>query len=562
MHGLPREPGEQLQLSVRAGLLVLGLALALLPSAARAQGGPDEPLTGRIIAENDDRIDIDVGGDFLKGGDVGVIQRDGVTIGLADVLWTDIGHTSMRVFSEVNEIESRVGDVVVFQGKGARPKTLSEAPMHAGPLAPGTTEEFVPLLAPPAMPKAALTGAANVFHGRVRYSQLYQEINRNDAWYSASRLDTDGSVERLGGRAWSLVWSGNGSYRNGSAFSTADDYKKIQPHLYRLSLSRKYGDEGFVRLGRFYPSELMGVGYVDGAQGEAAAGGLRFGAAAGARPDRMNQGFASKELIAAGYGTLEAGELGRLYYSGTLGAFRTLYRGRGDELAAELDQRADLGPKLSLFSSAQADFDGGGAALRRGARLTRLNVNLNSPLTPELSFRAGTNHFEPLDTAADRELTRGSTFYLNNGYWRHWVGAGQVLPAGFSLDEDLSFTDAQGAWTPGQWRVGVGRRGLPGLPDAFASLSAYNLYNPGGPDYGATLSASFPALKGRLEIDPNVDFRDGPTATKKRDFRVSDVNVHANWRVTAAWFADAGFSRSWQDKITATTFNAGLSYRW
>jgi len=494
---------------------------------------------------------------------VGIIQRDGVTIGLADVLWVDIGHTSMRVFSEVNEIESRVGDVVVFNGKKARPKTEPDAPMHAGPLTAGATEEFVPLLAPVKMPKAALTGAANVFHGRVRYSQLYQTINQDNAWYSASRLDTDGSVERVAGRPWSLVWSGNGSYRNGSAFSTADDFKRIQPHLYRFSLSRKYGDEGFARLGRFYPSELSGLGYVDGAQGESAAGSLfRFGAAAGARPDRANQGFSKKELIAAGYGTAEAGELRKLYYSGTLGLFRTLYRGRGDELAAELDQRADLGPKLNLFGSAQVDFDGGGAALHRGARLTRLNVNLNSPLTQELSLRAGTNHYEPLDTAADRELTSGSTFYLNNGYWRHWVGAGQTLPAGFSLDEDLSFTDVQGVWTPGQWRLGLGRRGLPGLPDAYANVAVYNLYNPGGPDYGSTLSASLPFFSSRLEIDPNVDFRDGPTATARKKFRVSDVNVHANWRISPAWYADAGASRSWQDKIMATTFNAGLSYRW
>ncbi|MFI5347213.1 MAG: hypothetical protein ACHQ51_12640 [Elusimicrobiota bacterium] len=550
---------------IKARLRAAALTAVFFAAAQAFAQGPDEPLTGHVISvTSDGRLDIDIGDSGLKGGDVGVIQRDGAQIGLASVLWVDLGHTRLRVLSTVSGEEVRVGDEVIFADRKTRPNSESaETPASkAGPgtVAPGT-EDFVPLLAPVAAKKTALTRSAGVFHGRLRLNEVYQTVAPSRAWYSSSRLDSDGSIERVAGGAWSVDWAGNASRRDGSVFSTADDYRKVSPHLYRAGLTRKWESTAFVRAGRFYPAELSGIGYVDGAQADVPlVAGLRLGAAAGARPDRVNMGFSGRENVAAAYTGVEAGEMRRLYYSGSLGVMRTLYRGKGDELAALWDQRADLGPKLNLFSTMQFDFNTGAAVEHVGTRLSRLNVNLNSPLTDLFSLRAGANHYEPLDTAADRELAGGTTFYLNNGYWRYWGGASQSLGA-WQFDEDLSLTNTSAQWTPGQWRFAVGRHGLPGLPAAALTAAAYNLYNPAGQDYGGTLTAALP-IGERFNLDANAGARLGPTSVSRRHFWISDASLHANWRPSQAWMFDAGATRSWQETVHSTIVNAGISWRW
>ena len=549
----------------RARSRAAAIAALLLAAASAFAQGPGDPLTGRITTvSSDDHIDIDIGDSALKGGDVGVIQRDGAQVGLASVVWVDLGHTRLRVLSKVPGEEVKIGDSVVFADRKIRPNS-EKAETPAATAGPGTVspnEEFVPLLAPVAAQKTALSRTESVFHGRLRAAEVYQTVMPSKAFYSSSRLDSDGSIERLAGGAWSLDWAGNASRRDGSVPSTADDYRKISPHLYRGELVRKWESGGFARLGRFYPGELSGIGYVDGAQADApVVTGLRLGAAAGARPDRMNMGFSGRENVAAAYATVEAGQVRRLYYSGTLGVMRTLYLGKGDELAALWDQRADLGPKLNIFSTMQFDRDTGAAVLHKGTRLTRLNLNLNSPATEHLSFRAGASHFEPLDTAVDRALAGGTTFYLNNGYWRYWAGTTQALPGGWHLDEDLSFTDTSNQWLPGQWRFAVGRRGLFWMPDASATAAVYSLYNPAGPDYGGSLTMGLP-LGAAFNLDASAGARLGPTSVARRRFWVSDASLHANWRPSKSWSFDAVASRSWQESIHSTVVNGGISWRW
>lgn len=566
MHRLSlQQSGERLQLMIRR-VRAAALAAALLAAVTASAQGPEEALAGRVTTvSSDGHLDIDIGDSSLKGGDVGVIERDGAQIGLASVVWVDLGHTRLRVLSVVPGQEVKLGDSVVFADRKIRPNN-ERGPAPAPSAGPGTVspaaDDFVPLLAPVAARKTALSSASSVFHGRLRAAEVYQTVSPSRAFYSSSRLDSDGSIERLAGGVWSLDWSGNASRRDGSLPSTADDYRKISPHLYRGELIRKWDSGGLVRLGRFFPAELSGIGYVDGAQADApVASGLRLGAAAGARPDRVNMGFSGKEDVAAAYATSEAGESRKLYYTGTLGLMRTLYLGKADELAALWDARADLGPKLNLFSSLQLDVPTGAAVEHTGARLTRLNLNLNSPVAEKLSLRAGANHFEPLDTAVDRALAGGTTFYLNNGYWRYWGGATQALPAGWRVDEDLTFTNTSGRWTPGQWRLGAGRRGLPGLPDASVSAAVYSLWNPAGPDYGGTLTAGLP-LGPKLDVDASAGARLGPTSVARRRFWVSDASLHAAWRPSRSWSLDATASRSWQESINSTIVNGGAAWRW
>ena len=542
-----------------------GLLIALLAAATAFAQGPDDPLTGRIsLVTSDDRIDIDIGDSALKGGDVGLIMRDGAQVGVASVIWVDLGHTRLRVLSIVPGQAVKVGDSVVFPDRKIRRNSeAGDASVpSAGPASVSKGDDFVPLLAPVAVQKTAISNSQTIFHGRLRVAEVYQTVMPSKAFYSSSRMDSDGSIERMAGGAWSLDWAGNASRRDGSVPSTADDYRKISPHLYRGTLTRKWQSSALLRLGRFYPAELSGIGYVDGAQADApVVSGLRLGAVAGARPDRTNMGFSGLENVGSAYASVEAGELRKLYYTGTVGMMRTLYKGKGDELAALWDQRADLGPKLNLFSTMQFDFPTGSAVEHTGTRLTRLNLNLNSPTTEHVSLRAGASHFEPFDTAVDRALAGGTTFYLNNGYWRYWGGTSQMLPAGFHLDEDLSFTNTSNVWLPGQWRFAVGRRGMLGIPDASMTAAVYSLYNPAGPDYGGSLTAGLP-LGAKFNVDGSAGARLGPTSVARRHFWVSDASIHANWRPSKAWSLDAIASRSWQESVHSTVVNGGISWRW
>lgn len=554
--------------------------------------GSTPRIEGRIIAISGDHISIDVGDSYLKGGDIAVIKREGVPIGLAVVVWVDIGHTSMRVLSINRNMAFKSGDQAIFESQSGPALESTPAPVSveltptpteetAAPQAPSpavstqsaqagplTVERAVePFSLPPPVvgrKKIALTQSANVFHGRVRGWQLYQQVRGvHSAWYGASRLDADGSIERLFARPWSFVWSGNVTYRDASTASTADDFRHPKPHVYRLMLSRKNSDGGFLRLGRFFPMELPNLGYIDGGQWEAPVSvAVKLGGVFGIRPDRITQGFSNREKIVAAYGSLETGEPRRFYLASTLGAMHTNYAGKADELALFYDQRADLGPKLNMYGTSQFNFNAGAAQEHTKPRLTRANIMLNSPLTQWVSFRAGANHYEPIDANAERDLAGGNNNYINNGYWRYYGGSAQNLPWDIGLDEDLSFTNTQGQFSQGLWRVSLSRRGLPRLPDGFFSLTVYNLYNPEGPDYGATVSVSAPLFNAKLNLDGNAGYRYAPISAGARRFRASDFSVHANWRISDSWTADTGATQTFQEDIKSFMVNGGLSYRW
>jgi hypothetical protein len=579
--------------------------------------------TGRIIAIAGDHINIDLGGSILRGGDVGVIKRNGNQIGVAVVVWVDIGNTNMRVLSKLGNNEAQIGDLVIFEsnketrpefaapanstpdsvpdtvgptssavepattsapnGPAEKPTTIEVAPVIAepatvsapapaetpstliGPDANKTTPTLAPVLAPAvARKKTAISTSANIFHGSLRASQLYQTITPGKSWYSFSRLDLDGSVERIHARPWALSWSGNTSYRTGSTFSTADDYRHAKPHLYRIMLTRRFDDGGFLRMGRFFPAELSALGYLDGGQFEhPKSAATKFGSILGFRPNRTNLGFSTKEPIAAVYTSIERGSPQSLYYAGTLGILRSYWEGRADELAALYDQRTNFGPKLNVNVSGQFNFNSGSAAVNKKGALTRGDVTVNSPITTWLSLRGGMNHYQPIDIAAERALAQGNVTYLNNAYFRYWTGTGQTLPHNFQLDEELSWTKSNGATQPGYWRVSMSHSGLPGFESGFLNMSAYNLFNSLGPDYGGTASLSLPFLHNRANVNTNAGLRWGPSFTDRhRKLRVSDLSLHGNWSINTAWNVDIGASRSFTEQIQSTTFNAGLSYRW
>src|ERR1700687_782471 len=153
-------------------------------------------------------------------------------------------------------------------------------------------QQFIPLLAPRTMPNVEASQSKNLFHGQLRSRELYEHVN-NGTYDMVSRLDSWGSVERIEATPLSLVWNGQLSYRNGTAYTSADDFHHSRLRMYELALNEKLEDGSIGRMGRLLPSELPGMGFVDGVQFQrTAADKLQIGAVGGFRPERRELGLA------------------------------------------------------------------------------------------------------------------------------------------------------------------------------------------------------------------------------------------------------------------------------
>jgi len=537
---------------------IIALPFLLLCLLARPARAVESELQGFVLGVNGDRISVDLGVvQGLKPGDVGLLKRAGRRLASVEVVTVDRTNAFLRVIDAAPGLVTVEGDTVFFAAPGQEQKAKAGAGQ-------GGEDEFVPLLAPPPLAqKKAASKLTTHAHGRLRLWQFVQVVRPVDARYRITRAESDGAVERIAGTAWSFVWSGNGSYRDGNHPSASDDFRKGRAHFQRLMLSHPLAGKGFVRLGRFFPNELPGLGTVDGAAVQAPAAGILIGAVAGARPDRRRQDPSSRELVGSLYASAEAGEPGKRSWGATAGVLHTLWDGRRDELAFLLDQRFDLGPMLGVYQSAQLDVDAGTAAVHKGARLTRFDLSMNSTPAERLTLRAGVSHFEPVDTAAERSVAAADpALYIDNGYWRWWTGAGQSLPWGLGLDEEISWTSTGGRFLPGLWRATLSRTGLPGLPYGRTYATVYNLNNPAGADHGGSVGATAPFLEGRLTADASAGFRYDRGDGASRRWRAGDAGLRLDWRPNPTWSADLAATRVWQGAIHSTSLSGGVSYRW
>jgi hypothetical protein len=398
-------------------------------------------------------------------------------------------------------------------------------------------------------------------HGRLGIENTYEKSS-NGSYYSIERLNTSGSVERLNGRPWSLVWSGDVSYRDSNSFRGATDFRRVRGHLYQAVLARRL-DDGFVRFGRILPVELPGFGEVDGAQVETRADGpFKVGGVVGMRPDRIDLNFSGREPLAAAYSSLEAGTRGRWYYSGTLGVLQSLFRGTRDELAVLYDQRSDFGPKLNLFGTSQINFDEGGGR-GAGTQLSRLNVYATSPLIPPVTLRAGIDRFERPDTRAERDLFGSNpNIPINITYRRYWVGADHALPIDLYLTEEVGFLDTGDSFSQSLWRVTLGHTGLPWLPQAMINATVYNIDNAEANGEGGILTATLPLLNGRLLTNIGVGARDAALKFGNKVVKLTDASGQVLWRVTSHWEARLTISEALLNRFSSTVINSALNYRW
>ena len=527
-----------------------------LPAWSAAAG--EDNLLGHIMGMSGAivGVDMDVFHE-LKPGDLGILMRSGVRIASVEVVRADHNDVFLRALGNTKDFSPLTGDTAYFTA--ADP---SSARPEAGAGLGG--EDLVPLLTPlPVAKKITPYKLSSRASGRVMFRQFYQAITPGAINQRITRADTDGAIERFGGGPWSFNWSGSGSYFNGNRPSISKDFRRFRPRARLLALSRPLGEGGFFRAGRFFPKELPGLGTVDGLALEAPVGWLRIGGVAGTRPERLLQGFSSREQLGALYASSESGTPGQGSYAATLGVMHTLWLGKSDELALLFDQNFDLGPLLNVYQTLQVDVNDDAAQFHEGARLTRLDLSLNSNLKKWLTVRGGVNHFEPIDAAAERAFIGGGLpLVMDTGYWRFWTGSGQSLPAEFNLDEEISWTRIDGRLQPGLWRATIGRQGLPWKPEGRAYVTGYNVSGPAGTDYGGSTGVTLPLLNGKLILDTNAGFRYDRGAASERILRLGDASLRLDWRPNRAWQVEAVSSTVKRGSAGSSTFSGGLSYRW
>jgi hypothetical protein len=552
-------------------LISAAVALPVLVSPTLAA---QTTVRGRITYEAQDGIYVDVGTDRgLRPGLSGTLGLDDGRVFTFEVLATERQAALLRLagYRDGGKLAGRMVQVIFAQesprpaekARGAAKDPNGVSMSRAASGRPGREEEFVPLLAPaPRGPEAPRPPANS--HGRIQVRQMFQIDSENGLDYAVTRVDSSGRMDRLAGSAWSFEWSGDLRYRDGDAYVSHPEYREPHFDVYRAVFQRSFGTDAFLRLGRFAPYELPGIGYVDGLQGQVRQGEhARWGVVGGLKPNRINLDASADEPLIAPYIAYETGPHDGRYYSGTVGLLNSYYEGRIDRLALLFDQRAGLGRGLALYSTAAVDFDVGASETRTGTRLTQLDISAASVLTSWLTLRAGVDHWERPDDQAERDLLPFEDERLfDNGYWRYRIGSGQKLPGDLRLYEEVAYIDSDTVDGDVRWQVSVTRSGLGAWRDASVTVAVYNLVAYGDDGYGCRVAAHLPLNKGTVLVQPAAGFRMLRTDTQAGDISLSYLSVGLDGRISRRWSVFGGATYFHGDDVDSTLLELGLRFAW
>ena len=549
--------------------LLRGMALTVSVLLVEICGGAEVTVRGRITQEVQDGVYVDTGTEQgLRAGLTGVLHLDDGRTYAFEVLSTGEQAALLRLVGYPGR-EGLAGRLVdIAFGREAKTPEKPKDPngvAEASRLSPGRDgqSEFVPLLAPlPRESEAPRPHASS--HGRVQVRQTFQTDARGDLGYAVTRVDSSGRVDRIGGTPWSFEWSGDLRYRAGDAFASHPDAREPHPDIYRAMFQRPFGEEGFLRLGRFVPYELPGIGYVDGLQGQVHPGErTRFGIVGGLKPNRINLDASADEPLLVPYATFASGPRDGRHYFGTVGLLNSYYRGDLDRLALLFDQRAGWGKALTLYSTAILDFDVGASEIRQGTRLTQLDVSAVSELSSFLTLRAGVDHWERPDHQAQNVLLpfRDERFF-DQGYWRYWVGSSQNLPWNLRLYEEVGYLSSDTVSGGVRGQVSLTRSGLGDWRDASATVSVYNLvaYEDGG--YGCQVSAYLPLRQGAVALRPAAGFRLLQGDSTASGLSLTYLSLGLDGRLSRNWSVFGDFTYFTGDNAEATLFELGLRFAW
>jgi hypothetical protein len=525
------------------------LPLALLAAAAAAE--PDRAeVTAKVTYIVPEGAYVDAGSDQgLAAGETGAVLRDGRPVAKAEIVAVSSRSARVRVFDG----DVRLGDLVRFEAVAA---PAPEAPPEQAPRKPEKAEPFVPLLERQKA-TARASGPRNVSHGWLTLNQYVQ--TGSDEEFFRTTLSSAGDVQRLWGKPWAVDWSFHLSGRGGDAFSDSA-LEGLRLDVYELALSRRLGESGLLRLGRFVPRALPSVGYVDGGLVEQRLSPhLRGGAILGFRPTIDELVPSLEAPVAVLYGTLDAGDRKGDRFTGTLGALGSLFEGDADRFAAVFDMFGRVGI-LDVSADGVVDFDVGAQQFTSGTRLTELNADLTARVARGTRLRAGADHYENLDTAAERDgLPYLDPLVFEGSGWRYHAGGTQNLPARLTLDVQVNFIDAPDTGDVANWYASLTRYGVFGSDVASVSLSVYSLEGFDVEGVGGRLTAYVPL--GRLTLQGGVGFTafDPDVAT---EFDVTDVNLFASYQLSRKWTLTGGVTAAIGDSADYVGFDAGITYRW
>lgn len=551
-------------------ICAFGLVLALCVHAPAV--GADVPVECEIVYETSDGMYVDIGSEAgLRRGQVGSVSRDGALLGRIEVMEVASGSAFVRLVSESVQGSLAAGDrVSLVLNRAPVAEEDSESKQLSPTLKDQTNQEkpFVPLLAPPEMHEAGYTDARNVFHGRLTVRQLFQLTSDHDLQYSTTMLGTAGSLERIDGTPWTLEWSANVSYRDGDAFENSRFHRDVRTDIFNFSFVRRFDDWSTLRIGRFIPRELPSAGYLDGVQGEKVINkNFRLGGMLGVKPTRDDLDLSFREPTVVGYTTFEFGTPADLYWTGTAGVLGSLYQGQPDRLALLVDQTAQWS-KLSVFASSEVDLDIGGAKVRDGVSLTRLDLYATYPLASFFVLRGGVDKYERPDTAAQRDsidvfLDIDNQEFYDRGYWRYWLGATHNLFWNLRLSEEVSWMEATIGDDALRWNASLTRVGLPYLPSSSLTVSAYNIKGMVVDGYGGRVSGYFPLARYRLSLMPGVGFRYAETDLDNDRLEFTDVFLRAGWNISRSWYLSTGLSYGFTNNNVQRVFaDVGLTFKW
>jgi len=467
-----------------------------------------EEVSGKVTQVVADALYVDIGSaQGLAPGDGGEIRRVGARI--ADVAVVTVSGSQARLSIIRSTRRPVVGDDVVMRVRAAKP---GDTETEAEAKRPPDERPFEPLLERQKR-RAKPTSERNILHGRVSFQQLVQMDREGDLDFSISLLSSDGMLDRIAAGPWSMRWSANLYYRTGEAFENSD-LDGEQLIVFNLAFARPLEGGGFLRVGRFLPRTLNSAGYLDGADIEVAVGdNSRLGAALGFKPTRFDLTPSADEPTGLVYLSHRAGTRGGAFASGSYGLLASAWKGEFDRTALLLEQVAELG-KARLDATATIDFDVGGTEFRTGTRLTQLNAYLSWRISRAVTLRAGADHWERLDTAAQRaQFDIVDPLLFDDGFWRSWLGAVFVLPGRLRLD-------------------------LEGIRGGNVSFTVYNLESFTGDGYGGRVNMHFPLAGGRWMFRAAAGFRYLEVADV--EFDVTDVRLNVDYLPGGKWQISGG----------------------
>lgn len=513
----------------------------------------DPFLECRIIQVTQEEVFTDCGyDDGLAPADFGTVIRGGAEINRVRVL--SVSHRSSRsriMRTDPTRIPT-TKDTVVFVVPPSETKPAKE-------------KEFVPLLAP--SPKSAIATSANIFHGRLRLRRLIRQSPRDDVEYTVSRVGTDGSVDRLFGTKWSLTWSGDGSYKDGQAYVSDQDYHEARLILYSALLQGNFSKGGIVRAGRFLPNEIYTFGYLEGVQWHVPLSKkFSLGTTAGYKPDPLNLNSTTRQPNTTQYVSFTAGQRQWVHSTTLVGIHHAFFDDQLDRRAMVIDQQFNLGSKFYFQGLSELDFDVHTSTREKSnVNITRLNLSANANLLSVLSLRAGLERSQRPDNRAERDIlgTAVEDSYFDQVYRRIWGGGSLQLPLSLSLDGDVSYyKESPQNESPAHWRGTLTRRGLPFLEQASLGASLYNLRENNTEFLGGLSTLYLPFGKGRFNIFASWGMREFATAPLSKEWKSTDYSLQCDWRVNKKIHLRGGLTHSFPIYVESDLIDISLDYRW